>query len=52
MTALHLARAGYCGGDPEKIMQMSVGWVVRTAQFEKYCVDYERTFIELNRKRE
>lgn len=50
--ALRLAEAGYAGGDPEKVMQMTVGWVVTSIQFQKHKADYERTYIELNRKRE
>jgi hypothetical protein len=50
-VALRLAKAGYAGGDPEKVMQMQVGWVMATVQFEKFCADYERKYIELNREK-
>lgn len=52
MIALRLARAGYCGGDPEKVMQMQVGWVNAIAQYEGFVGVYELTYIELNKKKE
>lgn len=47
-----LAEAGYGGGDPEKVSQMPVSWVTAGLQFQRYKADYERTYIELNRKKE
>lgn len=48
--ALQLASAGYGGGDPEKVLQMSVTWVVKIMKFVTFKADYERTFIERNKK--
>lgn len=47
--ALQLASAGFCGGEPEKVLQTSVSWVVKMMQFVTFKGTYERTFIERNR---
>ncbi len=52
MTALTLAKAGFCGGDPEKVMQMKVGWVMAAMQFETFRSEYERSYIDLNREKQ
>jgi hypothetical protein len=31
---------------------MTVGWVVAALQYEKFTMDYERTYIELNKGKE
>lgn len=31
---------------------MTVGWVVAALSYEKFLVDYERTYIELNKRRD
>jgi hypothetical protein len=48
---LRLAKAGYCGGDPEKVLQMRVNLVVTAMHYEKFVGDYERKYIELNKDR-
>ena len=50
MVALKLAKAGYGGGDPEKVLNMPVGIVLAMIQFEKFQAQYERAFIDLNQK--
>ncbi len=47
-----MAKAGYCGGDPEKVTQMPVGWVVAAVQYEAFINTYERTYIKMNKGRE
>ncbi len=46
---LRLAKAGYGGGDPEKVLNMTVGWVTAMLQFEAFMPIYERTFVEINK---
>jgi hypothetical protein len=48
-VGLRLAKAGYCGGDPEKVLQMKIGWVMAMLQYEKFVGDYENTYIEMNK---
>jgi hypothetical protein len=43
-----LARLGYGGGDPRRVLSMSADTVLDILEFEGYRVDYERTFIEIN----
>lgn len=49
--ALRLARAGYGGGDPEKVMEMPADIVMAAVQYENYVAVYERTYIKLNEGR-
>lgn len=48
--ALRLASAGYCGGDPERVLQMRADLFVGALQYEKFKDDYQNTFIEMNRE--
>jgi hypothetical protein len=47
-VALKLARIGYGGGDPEKVLDMPVGIVVAMMHYEKFRDDYERAYVALN----
>lgn len=47
--ALRLASAGYCGGDPERVMRMRADWVLAAIQYEAFKADYEDVFLELNK---
>lgn len=49
MIALRLARAGYGGGDPLKIMEWPSDVVVAALRYEDFVAKYERRFLELNR---
>ena len=49
MIALKLASLGYAGGDPEKVLNMRVDFVLAAIQYEKFKVDYDREWLELNR---
>lgn len=51
MIALRLARAGYCGGDPEKVLRMRADTVLAMLAYEKFKDDYERAYIDLNREK-
>ncbi len=46
---MSLARAGYGGGDPEKVLGMPADMVLALIQYEKFRDDYERAFIEINK---
>jgi len=50
-VALRLASAGYCGGDPEKVLDMRADLVTAALQYEVFKADYERQYVELNRER-
>ncbi len=51
MIALRLAREGYGGGDPERVLGMKADVVMAMVQYEKFRADYERTCLELNREK-
>lgn len=50
--ALRLARAGYGGGDPERIMHMRADYVLAMLQFEIGSAEYEEAYITLNQERD
>lgn len=50
IIALRLAKAGYAGGDPERILKMRADFVLAAIQYEKFVKDYEGAFIELNKE--
>ena len=50
MIALRLAKAGYAGGDPERVLKMRADIVLAAVQYEGFVNDYESAFIELNRE--
>jgi hypothetical protein len=50
-VALRLAREGYGGGDPEKVLQMRADIVLAAVQYESFRGDYERAYYELNKER-
>lgn len=45
---LKLAKAGYGSGNPETIGAMSCDWVLKMAQYEGFCQDYEEEYLNLN----
>lgn len=49
LIALRLAKEGFCGGDPERILKMRVDLVVASVEYVAFCGDYEKAFIELNK---
>ena len=49
--ALRLASAGYCGGDPEKVMRARADWVLRMVQYEAFKAEYEDSYLALNEKK-
>lgn len=50
LIVLRLAKAGYGGGNPEVIENMSVDWVLKMFHYENFCSDYENEYINLNNK--
>lgn len=51
MIALRLAREGYWGGDPEKVLAADVEMVLTAFEYEVFRDEYERTYMELNREK-
>ena len=49
--ALRLAKAGWFGGDPEKVLEAPGDIVLAILQYETFSAQYERRFIEINRER-
>jgi hypothetical protein len=47
---LKLAKAGYGGGDPKRIGQMDVKWVIYMLQYEGFCNDWETEYLNLNKE--
>jgi hypothetical protein len=50
LVALRLASSGYGGGDPAKVRAMQVGDVLAAVQYEIFKSEYEKVYVELNRK--
>ena len=50
LIVLRLAKAGYGGGNPEVIENMSVDWVLKMFHYENFCNDYESEYMNLNNK--
>jgi hypothetical protein len=50
VIALRLAKAGYAGGDPERVLKMRTDMVLGAIQYEAFINDYERAYIEINRE--
>ena len=49
LIALKLAGCGYCGGDPERVLEMRADLCIAAIQYEAFKQDYERESIALNR---
>lgn len=49
IICFRLAKAGYGGGDPEKIGKMSPYWVMKIVDYEVFCSDYEEEHYNLNK---
>lgn len=41
-VAIRLARAGYCGGDPERVLDLPARIVVPMLDYERFLDDYQR----------
>jgi hypothetical protein len=52
LITLRLAKAGYGGGDPERIAKMKVSTVLKLIQYEIFLKEYESKFMDLNRSAE
>lgn len=52
MVALRLAREGYGGGDPEKVLQMRADVVMAAVAYEVFRSDFQRTTFDLNKGKE
>lgn len=48
--ALRLAKAGYMGGDPQRVSGAPVDVVVSMLHYESFLGEYERTWVQMNRK--
>lgn len=48
-VSLQLAKAGYCSGNPEKVLNLSVSTVLAAMNYELFLKHYEETFFELNK---
>jgi len=46
---LRLAKIGYYGGDPEKILKARCDYVIAALEYEKFLSDYEDIYHEINR---
>jgi hypothetical protein len=48
-VALRLAKAGYGGGDPARILEMRADLVLAAVQYENFSREYEAAYIDLNK---
>jgi hypothetical protein len=49
VLALRLAKGGWWGGDPEKVMEAPVDAVLEAAAYESFQAEYESELIRLNK---
>lgn len=49
MIALRIAKAGYYGGDPEKVLKARVDMVIQVMDFEDFGSDYLNVYYEINK---
>lgn len=50
MVALRLAKGGWWGGDPGKILLAPADEVLNAVEYEQFKADFENAVIELNKK--
>ena len=50
--SVRLARAGYFGGDPDKVLKAPVGTILSIIEYETFENDYEKEYRELNKESE
>jgi hypothetical protein len=46
---LKVAKAGYYGGDPEKVLRGRIDHVLAIVEYEQFHIDYEFAHYELNK---
>lgn len=51
VVALKLAKSGWWGGDPGKVMQAPADEVMAAAQYSNFVVDYENATFQLNKEK-
>ncbi len=52
LTALRLAKGGWWGGDPGKIMKAPADEVMQAVAYDEFVSDYERAIYDLNKERQ
>ena len=50
LASITLAEAGFCGGDPEKVMRARADWVLKMMQYEAMKADYEDVYLKMNQE--
>jgi len=48
MVALRLAKEGYLGGDPIRILQYPADMVLAMVEYSGFLIDYRDTYMRLN----
>lgn len=48
--AIRLAKAGYGGGDPQKVLEFPADIVLAILQYEQFQMDFEAAYISMNRE--
>lgn len=49
MLALRLAKVGYFGGDPERVLNGRVDLVLEALEYERFQGEYEDVYYEINK---
>lgn len=49
LMALRLAKAGYWGGEPGRVLRAPTDEVIAAMQYENFCGDFERASYEMNK---
>lgn len=49
LIAVRLAKEGFAGGDPEKVLRMKVTTVLDILAYSNFAIDYQAAASELNK---
>jgi predicted nucleic acid-binding Zn-ribbon protein len=50
VVALRVSKTGFYEGNPEKVLKGRVDYVLAALEYNKFLIDYEDVYIEINRK--
>lgn len=50
VIAIKVANTGFYEGNPEKVLKGRIDYVLGILQYNKFLIDYEDQYIELNKK--
>ena len=49
LASIRIAEAGFCEGDPLRVLEMPVDWALDLINYLRFKGEYEMTAMELNK---